>query len=831
MGRKNRNMWIEEIQNVTNTFDVEFPELFYTLDKIAANGENGKLRRIALDLQHCISECIDVCRTINSEIRVSENEYTLHGLQHSFNVLDLMGQLINKKYEISVLEIGFLVYSALLHDIGMIKIGDEQISSENIRKNHGERSAYFIKNNVIKTNSNHDLYFGQYDFLFKKYLPDLCQSHMEDFSFILDFPRNLMVDSCKIDLFFCAVLLRLADAMDMRSNRAPYSLFALLELNDISTYHWKKHMSITNCMVDEDGFFRIDGVCDDEKILRAILQHVEMIEREIRTILVEDSYLLSVRTEIVRNNIQTQGYKVWNNTITLNYYAITKLFMGSQLYGTNKAGLREIMQNAIDACMVRKSIDEKKSVPENYVPQIAITFDDDYIYIKDNGIGMTLDIIEKYFLNVGISYYNTVEFKSKKLCYQPVGYFGIGFLSCFMLSDDILVRTASYSDPNEYRLHFIKGDKYVIIYEKQRTDFVGTEIRFKKEKFLSEFKDLNDSESSTYEVGNIEKYVRYCFWNLILTRRENNFIYRISEKTFNEYSKKQYGRGSRYILDLKKYLHGVEGIIFLNDDSGLAEMWKVSGKKITNFIEALNGGIIEINGDIKKTMPFCENAYVYAGNKLRKVEDHDKFIYSKDYVLGFISFKNESESFSPDFPLFVSREVFEYTVITTRTYEYQRLFGRTSTSLLRRNITDKLFEHFNKEYHHIHFLLPNSNSPYDTLINERLEEKKDRDMIELYLKSTRINAFDIKKNWLLFDVKKIMLNVTNERIQPQASRSDLVEKSVKYLENAVEVVKYLWLIEELQKESFNAGTVKYLKECVLDIWDSSNPLLRKEFKP
>ena len=504
--------------------------------------------------------------------------------------------------------------------------------------------------------------------------------------------------------------------------------------------------------------------------------------------------------------------------------------MGSQLYGSNKAGLREIMQNAIDACLVRKSIIEKNSNIQTYIPQISITFDEDYIYITDNGIGMTLEIIEKYFLNVGVSYYRTTEFISEKLSYKPVGYFGIGFLACFMLSDDILVKTANYNDATEYTLHFIKGDKYVIIYKKQKTDFVGTNIRFKKEKFLSEFKYLHEIDSNEYEKGNIEKYINYSFWNLVLTKKNDNYIYNITNKTFFEFSKGLYEMDSEYLLKVDNYLNGVEGAIFLKDDIGLQNMWKDSGVKLSNFVNALIEGLIEINGKITRTIPFGDKSYVFVNQNLRKINKNDNFIYEDNYVLGFISFKYD-KTFSPDFPLFIPRDMFDNVIITNKIYAYNRMFGSTDLELLKKDINYKLLEHLGKKYDNIYFLLPNSKSPYLALLNEKIEAENDRKIIELYLKSTRINAFDIEKNWFLFDIKKIMLNVTNEKILPQASRSDLVEKSEVYIKNALEIVKYLWLIDQFYGNHKSKNTIKYLKKKVLTIWDDCNPLLKNNLKP
>jgi len=65
-------------------------------------------------------------------------------------------------------------------------------------------------------------------------------------------------------------------------------------------------------------------------------------------------------------------------------------------------------------------------------------------------MGMTKDQIEKYFLKVGNSFYNSDDFKISKLDYSaedknftPISRFGIGILSCFMVADEIEVSTKS----------------------------------------------------------------------------------------------------------------------------------------------------------------------------------------------------------------------------------------------------------------------------------------------------------------------------------------------------------------------------------------------------
>lgn len=70
------------------------------------------------------------------------------------------------------------------------------------------------------------------------------------------------------------------------------------------------------------------------------------------------------------------------------------------------------------------------NIPE---PTIHVNFskEKNYVIIKDTGIGMTLDVVKRHFLNVGKSYYKSREYLHKNYKYSPIGQYGIGFLACF----------------------------------------------------------------------------------------------------------------------------------------------------------------------------------------------------------------------------------------------------------------------------------------------------------------------------------------------------------------------------------------------------------------
>ena len=77
----------------------------------------------------------------------------------------------------------------------------------------------------------------------------------------------------------------------------------------------------------------------------------------------------------------------------------------SQIYDSPLALLRENVQNAYDAILMRQYADKSDS----YKPQIIITIDANQLSISDNGIGMNSDSLKKHFWTAGSSGKNNSE--------------------------------------------------------------------------------------------------------------------------------------------------------------------------------------------------------------------------------------------------------------------------------------------------------------------------------------------------------------------------------------------------------------------------------------
>ena len=844
-----------ELEDIKTAIGQTPPLLFEILGRIA--GENSEQGSYARESRPEILKCIKVCKKALGEIRASAGNFTLHDLQHSINVIDFMGQLVEDPSELSAIEIVCLIYTALLHDVGMIRLGNEKDKPlEKIRNSHGDRSAYFIENDLICDEAGQPLNFGRYHLILKQYLPTICASHMKDISFIDRLPKDLHVDGMRLNTALCAVLLRLADAMDLSRNRAPYTLYHFLMLKGISQEHWKKHLSITDCFIDDKGFYRVDGICDDEVVHRAVFNHLDMIEKELRDSIdwmsrSDSDIELSVKSDIVKREIRTEGnYHIWHHTFTMDFAAISDLFMGEHLYGDRQVGLREIIQNAIDACMVRKECEQNNPNPfETYTPCITVSTDDDYVYIRDNGIGMTDEVIQKYFLNIGVSYYRSKDYRDLELSYKPMGFFGIGFLAGFMLSDEIWVRTSGFKDKMEYQLHLVKGDKYIAKYEYDLKRFSGTEIKLKKESLKFFLKTIVTGIQPNIDLQGVEQYIKYNFWKLKLSYYDENTLqYNIVGQNFEQYlQEKTYGFD--YGIVLSQYLNGIEGEMCFKENDDYRQLWKQSGIEYNSIFEALEEGKIEIGGEIKKSVPFGKKGILFDVTEITEIKNVDQIPDDHIWILIPKCNCTSTQTALDNFDMTAeTRAKIESSLYENRWYS---IFMPKSMLFLFDGSIDVAyynmpFKLYWKNVGGYGFLQDMAEKEFGTHISYLLIKKTDEDEVpyestfhfekpflindEFWLKSVRIEPPVLDWMWLMFEEYKYFVNIKNEQLLPRASRQNLTDNSDHDLADAMEIVQYIWFIEQLESRKCPEISVNYMKKKLKEIWNKENPLVKSEFR-
>jgi len=134
---------------------------------------------------------------------------------------------------------------------------------------------------------------------------------------------------------------------------------------------------------------------------------------------------------------------------------LVELLGGKMLYGNDaSAPIRELLQNARDAIELYRA---QSANPETLEPpSIRISIVDDaqgrFLEVSDNGIGMSEHVVTNYLLGIASDYWHSSDFYSEhgkglNREFNPVGRFGIGFLSVFMLGNSVEVKTQRRNGP------------------------------------------------------------------------------------------------------------------------------------------------------------------------------------------------------------------------------------------------------------------------------------------------------------------------------------------------------------------------------------------------
>lgn len=409
--------------------------------------------------------------------------YTLHDEVHIANVMYLMETLLGDHInELTRDEIAMLILSACCHDIGMSYteeekkniLSDEERLLRYLDKHPKEYAKAFEHSGTkpeltesIKQNYLRSIHHERAKELLSRiewtYVLDgnlncddliaVCRSHGEDISSL-----NALDSTETLDLRLCAILLRLADILDFDASRAPQAIFEYSgfanKTDDASKYsegEWKKHLSSKGFVFPDKSkrgyLYELDynATCRSMQIEQDIQRYLDWVDSELKGCREKlDLYAGKHRDLLlpgkINRKILAKGYVSGEYRLSLDQRQVMELLVGRDLYDDPAVFVRELLQNAIDAVRTRQKLD--RNLPRDWKPQVNVSSWTDsegyhWFRVEDNGIGMTEEIIQNYFLKVGRSYYNSDEFQKAKLKsgaadYTPISRFGIGILSCFM---------------------------------------------------------------------------------------------------------------------------------------------------------------------------------------------------------------------------------------------------------------------------------------------------------------------------------------------------------------------------------------------------------------
>ncbi|MGB1075049.1 MAG: molecular chaperone HtpG [Flavobacteriales bacterium] len=193
------------------------------------------------------------------------------------------------------------------------------------------------------------------------------------------------------------------------------------------------------------------------------------------------------------------------NVQTENIFPIIKKF----LYSDHEIFLRELVSNAVDATQKRitlAKLGEISAIPEGENTQIDLILDEENktLTIRDRGVGMTAEEVDKYINQIAFS--GATEFldkyKGDEAKTAIIGHFGLGFYSAFMVAKQVEIISLSQKEGSQAVRWSCDGSPNYTIDVADKTE-AGTDIILHIAEDSEEFVDKNRLE------GILNKYCKF----------------------------------------------------------------------------------------------------------------------------------------------------------------------------------------------------------------------------------------------------------------------------------------------------------------------------------
>ena len=164
------------------------------------------------------------------------------------------------------------------------------------------------------------------------------------------------------------------------------------------------------------------------------------------------------------------------NVQTENIFPIIKQF----LYSDNEIFLRELVSNAVDATQkmkTLKNIGELKADLNKLRVEVILDKELKTLTIRDNGIGMTADEVDKYINQIAFSgaeeFVNKYKDADKKN--SIIGHFGLGFYSAFMVAKEVEIISKSQK-PNSLPVRWVCDGSPNFTMDEAKKKTKGTDV-------------------------------------------------------------------------------------------------------------------------------------------------------------------------------------------------------------------------------------------------------------------------------------------------------------------------------------------------------------------
>ena len=549
-----------------------------------------------------------------------------HGEQHSLRILDYLGLLVPTKMmkSMSTLELLVLIFSAYFHDTGMALFHKKHADKNEIRKHHPEFAKEVIDSyfkEVMPALNDGDR--------IKSAITFVCQAHgfqLDELANNNDLYTVDTVDTFEIRYGILAFLIRIGDLLDLEAER-------------VSNFRMKLY---------SDAFNAVEGDEEESKARETSKEHNE------RHLHVKNYKLSNNAIEVTVTAMNSAQYFIWDDWFKWlkgdiekfnAIYASQGLFFpipkteiqkpdgakyevqslrfeiddkGSMLeilsnfiYTDEKDFVRELLQNAIDASLKPIYLDSAKklnhSSPRSWGDEadtilVCYSASKKSLCVIDHGIGMGIDELRNDLFKISSS--GKAECEKRKFKFPGIAQYGIGFISCLINAENIMVYT-SRDKEHLIKVALEKARNYAMIETDKNTDeYTGTTVMLKlRHQFTS--REMQDYVASTFCFPSVSiLYVDVDGLQSVLKRQRKkkpyDLITLMQEKPYSivpivENSQTLYSMELSRLNDdyfkLKKLLRDLDAIsleykenyLSINTDTGYEEY----NTNITNYLASI----------------------------------------------------------------------------------------------------------------------------------------------------------------------------------------------------------------------------------------------------
>ena len=395
----------------------------------------------------------EVAKTLEY-IKTQFPNFTEHGIQHSLRIINYIYSIMSEdlKQNISDVEIFCFIMAAFFHDMGMTLVDVED--KDNQRTNHHLYAYRPIKHFCEK----------YMQMLVERRRLEKCiifvsEAHgrsIEELYNDNDFRKIETIEGQVLRYGLLAILLRIGDLMDLEEQRVcEFNMHMNLEYynNPVSLVHNRRHLDDITYNYSPSKI-TVSVLTDGREKYKVWSQWLEYLDEEI--MYANTHYLIGENSDFFRNYKLPEVIKCVKPSENAKF-AVEEIrfqvddtgalwdIITKSVYTNEFDYIRELIQNAIDATLLKIYLDDKENIEYqsprswhcNDKVMIAYSQKEGTLWVEDHELS-------NYLFKTANSGYKYM--KKREFMFPAIAKFGIGFVACLTKADKIQILTRTQSD-------------------------------------------------------------------------------------------------------------------------------------------------------------------------------------------------------------------------------------------------------------------------------------------------------------------------------------------------------------------------------------------------